>query len=200
MAEKRDTGQGMVVGGVGGTLLGALIATLLAAKPAEAAAPDEKLDYLIECQTALVQASARVIELLELLVAATGIPPAEGVEIAIKTPWVAKEPEQIYSYAIRTAPATFYSDRMVDWTEGKRILIKVESSLNQDCIIQVIGNFVDDMPLASDIGDPEDCPANGNISIGLAWDDWMPFIGVRITTVAPAPTAGILNIWAVIQE
>jgi len=41
--------------------------------------------------------------------------------------------------------------------------------------------------------------ANGNLSVGPAWDDWAPFIGVRIT-VAVAPTAGILNIWAVVQE
>ncbi|MBA7675476.1 hypothetical protein ES703_83711 [subsurface metagenome] len=123
----------------------------------------------------------------------------------VSTPWVAKEPEEIYSYAIRTI-STFSSHKMVDWTEGKRLVIKVESSLNQACLIQLTGNYVDDMNLATDINGPLPCPANSNISvglafdsIGLAWDDWHPFIGVRITT-AIAPTTGILNIWAVIQE
>lgn len=197
MAEERDRGAGLVVGAVGGTLFGALITTLLAAKPAEAAPPNEKLDYLIECQTTLVQASARVIELLEQLVIAVGGAPP-GVEVIVKTPWVAKTPEQIYSHDIRVA-GTFYSDKMVNWTEGKRLVIKVESSLDQAANIQLIGNVVDDMNLATDINAALPCPANSNISIGLAWDDWHCYVGVRITT-AVAPTAGILTITAVIQE
>ncbi|GAI85897.1 unnamed protein product, partial [marine sediment metagenome] len=130
--------------------------------------------------------------------AAQGIPPAEGVEVTVSTPWVAKEPEEIYRYAIRTI-GTFYSNKMVDWTRGKRLVIKVESSLDQAVQIQVIGNTVDDMELATDINGPFPCTANGNISVGLAWDDWHPFIGVRITT-AVAPTSGILTISAVVQE
>lgn len=43
------------------------------------------------------------------------------------------------------------------------------------------------------------CTANGNISVGLAWDDWQPYIGVRVTA-AVAPTAGLLSVWAVVQE
>ena len=195
--EKDKTTQGLIFGGVGGTILG-FAAALALAKPVEAASTKEKLDYLIECQIALVGASARVIELLEALVAAAGVPPGDGVEVTVKTSWIAKDPEQIYSQAIR-AIGTFYSDKMVDWTEGKRLVIKVESSLDQPCQIQVIGNFVDDMNLATDIPPMFPCPANDNISIGLAWDDWRPYIGVRITT-APAPAAGILNIWATIQE
>jgi len=74
----------------------------------------------------------------------------------------------------------------------------VQSSLNQACQIHLIGNFVDDMPLASDIGLLINVGANENHSVGPAWDDWHPFVGVRITT-AVAPTAGILTIWAVVQ-
>ncbi|MBA7706516.1 hypothetical protein ES703_115370 [subsurface metagenome] len=88
---------------------------------------------------------------------------------------------------------------MVNWTKGKRLLFKVESSLNQPCKVQLIGNFVDDMPMASDLNAIINVGANENHSIGPAWDDWHPFIGVRITT-AVAPTAGILNIWSVVQE
>ncbi|MBA7558432.1 hypothetical protein ES708_00035 [subsurface metagenome] len=210
MAEKRDEGrtaQAVVVGGVGGTLFGALIATLLAGKPAAAAPPDEKIDYLIECLTTLVpvlaevaEGNATLIALLEQWLAAQGVVPGvePGVEVTVKAPWVAKEPEQIFSQDIRVA-GTFYSNKMVNWTEGKRILFKAESSLNQAAQIQLIGNVVDDMELATDINAAIPCPANGNISIGPAWDDWHPFIGVRITT-AVAPTAGILTISAVIQE
>lgn len=113
-------------------------------------------------------------------------------------PWVAKGPEEIFSQAIRTA-GVFYSDKMVNWTRGKRLVIKVESSLDQDCDIQVIGNVADTRELATDVGDLLPCAANGNVSAGLAFDDWHPFIGVRIET-ALAPTAGILTITAVIQE
>ncbi|MBA7570854.1 hypothetical protein ES708_12610 [subsurface metagenome] len=201
--EKGKAAQGLVIGGVGGTLIGALIATLLAAKPAAAAPPDEKIDYLIECLTALIPVLAEVAErnatliaLLEQWLAAQGVAP--GVEVTVKTPWVAKEPEEIYRFGIRT-PGTFNSNSMVDWTRGKRLVIKVESSLDQAVQIQVIGNTADDMELATDINGPFPCTANGNISVGLAWDDWHPFIGVRITT-AVAPTSGLLTISAVIQE
>ncbi|GAI30864.1 unnamed protein product, partial [marine sediment metagenome] len=70
----------------------------------------------------------------------------------------------------------------------------------QTVTIQVIGNFMDNMTMASDVNAPIDILANENHSVGLAWDDWHPFIGVRITNMAPAPTAGILNIFAVMQE
>ncbi|GAI99883.1 unnamed protein product, partial [marine sediment metagenome] len=116
----------------------------------------------------------------------------------VSAPWVAKEPEQIYSSALREA-GTFYSDKMVDWIRGKRLVIKVESSLDQDCDIQVIGNVADNRELAVDVGDLLTCAANSNISAGPAWDDWHPFIGVRMT-LAGVPTTGILSIWAVVQE
>ncbi|MBA7670143.1 hypothetical protein ES703_78286 [subsurface metagenome] len=115
----------------------------------------------------------------------------------IKTPWTAKEPEQIFSQDIRTAD-TFYSS-IVDWTEGKRLVIKVESSLDQAVTIQVIGNITNTTTRAVDINSPLPCTANGNISVGLAWDDWHPYIAVEITTAVP-PTTGTLTIWAVIQE
>ncbi|MBA7468595.1 hypothetical protein ES707_03846 [subsurface metagenome] len=206
MAEKRDraTGTAVVIGGVGGTILGVAIGALLAAKPAEAAPPEEKLNYLIECLTTLIpvlaevaDSNAQLIALLQQWLAAQGVAPP-GVEVTVKTPWVAKEPEEIFSRAILSA-GTFYSDKMVNWTEGKRLAIKVESSLNQAVNVQLIANTTDSKNLATDIGPVLPCTANGNISVGLAWDDWHPYIGVRIT-VAVAPTAGILTVWAVVQE
>lgn len=209
--EKGKTAQGLVIGGIGGTLLGALGATIAAlmTKAAKAAElpPDEKLDFLIECLTTLLpvlaqvaENNARLIALLEQWLAVQGVaPPTEGVEVTVLAPWVAKEPEEIYHFAIGTF-GTFYS-KMVDWTRGKRLLIKVESSLDEAVEIQLIGNIVDDMEMATDIDTPKTCPKKDNISIGPAWDHWFPYIGVKII-VAPetVPTEGSLTISAVIQE
>jgi len=148
----------------------------------------------------LSERQAALTELLQQWLAVQGVPGVPAVEVTVRTPWVAKEPEQIFSSAIRSA-GTFYSDKMVNWTEGKRILFKVESSLNKAVNIQIIGNVTDTKDLATDINGVLPCPANGNISIGLAWDDWHPYIGVKITVAAGAvPTAGILAISAVVQE
>lgn len=202
MAQERDKATGLVVGGIGGTVLGVTIALLIAAKPAAAAPPEEKLNYLIEVLTTLVPVLAEVSErqasLIELLAQLLTVPAEERALITVVAPYRAKDPEQIFSSAIRSA-GTSYSDKMVDFRNGKRILFKVESSLNQAVNIQVIGNVQDSKELATDINGVLPCTANGNISVGLAWDDWHPFIGVKIT-IAVAPTAGILTIWAVIQE
>jgi len=180
MAQEKDSAAGIVVGGIGGTAFGTVLGMLLASKPAEAAPPEAKWDYLVQCQEAIIvllqgmaDSNAAIISLLQQLVAAAGIP-AEGVEVTVQTKWVAKLPEQIFYQPIRDATATFYCDKMVDWTEGKRLHLKVESTLDQAVNVQVIGNTVDDTHLATDVGDPYACPANGNISIGLAWDDWNP--------------------------
>jgi len=200
--EERGVGKGLVVGGIGGTVLGVTIASLLAAKPAEAAPPEDKLNYLIECLTALVpvlaELSERQLALINLLEQLLGVPPEQRLALTVTTPWVAKEPEQIFESAIRSS-GTFYSDRMVNWTQGKRILFKAESSLNQAVTIQVIGNINDDMKLATDINAGLPLAANANLSVGLAWDDWHPYVGIKIT-VPVAPTAGLLTISAIIQE
>ena len=207
MAEEKERGlgTGLVVGGIGAATLTAIIASLVLAKPVKAAPLDEKLDYLIEVLTTLVPVlgevavgQAELIAAMQQWLAAQGIAPVEGVEVTVKTPWVAKEPEQVFSHSIRSA-GTFYSDKMVDWRKGKRILFKVESSLNQAANIQLIGNTSDDKGRATDLGAAVPCAANDNTHIGPAWDDWMPYAGTEIT-VAVAPTAGILNIWAVVQE
>jgi len=205
MAEKREkesTAGALALGGMGGVVLGA-IATLLLAKPAKAAPLDEKLDYLIECLTALIPVLAQVaegqtalIQLLQQWLAAQGVEP--GIEVTVLTPWLAKEPEEIFSQEIR-ATGGFYTDKMVDWRQGKRIYFFVESTLNQDVEIQVIGNKADTKEGATDIDIAHTCPANDNISIGPAWDHWCPYIGIKIT-VAVAPTAGVLTITAVTQE
>ena len=203
MAEEKGTQQGgLIAGALGGGAMG-VIAGLLMSKPAAAAAPELKLDYLIELLEALVQGNAAIIEWLTRIHAAQGIPgepgePGEPVIIAVNTPWKAREPEVIFNQPIRSA-GTFFTDRMVNWTEGKRLLLKVESSLDQAVQLQAFGNVDDTRTQATNIGAPAVCPANGNTSIGMAWGDWQPYIGIQITA-AVAPAAGILTIRAVIQE
>jgi len=203
--QKKTAGPALIVGALGGTALGVGVTALLMSKPAKAAPPEEKLDYLLECLILLVPALAALAESNAQLnasfqqwLAAQGIPPADGVEVIVLTPWVAKEPEVLFDRAI-TSAATFDAAKMVNWTRGKRLIIKVESLLDQDCDIQVVGNITDNYLLATDINAAITCLAQGNTSIGLAWDDWHPFVGVRITT-AVAPTSGLLTISAVIQE
>ncbi len=193
VAEKDKSAPGLLVAGIGGTALG-VIATLLMAKPSAGAMPDEKLDYLILLLEGLAQGNAAIIELLQVISAAQEAP----VKVTVLTPWVAKEPEEIFNQAIRSV-GTFDTDKMVDCTNIKRTLLKVESSLDQAIIIQPVANIVDSFLLPTNVGPPLPCVANGNISVGLAWDDWHPFVGIRITT-AIAPTTGMLKIWAVVQE
>ncbi len=115
----------------------------------------------------------------------------------IPAPWIAKAAEELYSADIRTA-ATFYST-LVNWSNGKRLILKVESSLDQAVQIQIIGNTTNSTTLATDINSPLPCEANGNISVGLAWDDWHPYVGVKITS-SVVPTSGTLTITATVQE
>jgi hypothetical protein len=65
--------------------------------------------------------------------------------------------------------------------------------------LQTFGNFTDTEIGATDINGPIPCLAAGNANIGLGWDDWQPYIGVRIN-VAVAPTMGFLRIWSAMQE
>ena len=66
MAENRGSGA-LIVGGVGGVLLGSAVTALLTSRPAAAAPEDEKMDYLIDLQTTMVQQLQRLIEVGEAL-------------------------------------------------------------------------------------------------------------------------------------
>lgn len=119
-------------------------------------------------------------------------------KLEFTAPWVAKEPEEIFRKAIRAA-GTLNSDKMTNWTKGKRLLLRADSSLDQAVQIQATGNIENSVNGAVGIPVAEPCPAGGKISIGLAWDDWHPYIGCQIT-IAIAPTTGMLIVSAVIQE
>lgn len=179
-----------------GGALGAAFMYLLQGRPAEAAEPGDKLDYIATLLEHLNATEILILDAVKGITPGGGVP--GGVEVTVLTPWVAKEPELIFQQAIRSV-GTFDANTMVDFTHGKRMVIKVESSLNQPIIIQPVGNQTNSYQLATNINGPLPCIANGNITIGFAWDDWLPYVGIRIT-VGAAPTAGIISIWAVIQE
>ena len=124
--------------------------------------------------------------------------PEPPIEITVKTKWEAGEPEQIFNQAI-LATGTFYGNKMIDWRQGKRVYFFIQSTLNQPVQAQVIGNIADTKDGATSLGSMQICPANDNISLGPTWEQWCPYLGVKIV-VGTAPTAGILTISAVKQE
>ncbi len=189
---------GMAVMFVVGGAVGAGLAAILAAKPVAAAPETDKLDYIAALLEELNKNQIALIAAINNLVLPPGGGGAGAIAGEVATPWVAKDKESIYATPIRSV-GVFNSDKMVDYTRGKRMLIKVESSLDQPASIQLVGGIDNTFNLATNVGGPNVVPANGNLAIGLAWDDWHPYIGVVIT-VAAAPTTGILNIWGVIQE
>lgn len=215
MAEERDDmGRGIIVGGIGGGLLGALVTAMLTGRPVRAEEleelpPDKKLDYLLECQTAIVRSLGQLVEigqtqisLLQQLLAAQGVVvEIPGMEeeriITVITPWKAAEPEEIYKEAIR-ATGTYYT-KMVDWRQGKRIFLFVHSTLNQAVTVQVVGHIANTHEGATDINSAQTCPAGDTISFGMAWENWCPYIGAKIT-VSAAPTSGMLTISTISQE
>ncbi len=206
MAEKnegrKDVGP-LIAGGGAGFLLG-ILSGLGLSRPVEAAPPEERMDYLISLLEHLVAADVTIIDWLSKIntsLGALGVPGVPGIEVTVLTPWVGKEPQLIFQQAIRAA-GNSQSDDLVDYRNAKRVVFKVESSLNQAVIVQLVGNITKSFNLATNVNGAFPCPANGNISIGLAWDDWQPYIGVIITAAPPpaTPTAGILTIWAVEQE
>jgi hypothetical protein len=75
-----SNGKEFFVGGVVGTIGGASLATLLAARPAEAAPEDEKLDYLINLNTAILKYLERIAVATESIASAGGIVPETGTQ------------------------------------------------------------------------------------------------------------------------
>lgn len=161
-----------------------------------------KLDRLIALLEAWVPTAAVIPTPPELVPITTKLDEIlkvlKTLGIVATTPWVAKEPETIYDAAIR-ATGTFYADKMVDWRKGKRMAIKLASSLNQAVKYQLIGNIDNNRVGSSDIASLLVCAANGKELISPSWSDWYPYIGVKIV-VTTAPTAGRLKIVDVIQE
>jgi len=112
--------------------------------------------------------------------------------------WTPGETKQIIT-ALAIRNVGVFPSSFIIWKNGKRLVIKFESSLNQPVTVQVVGDIVESLVQVSNIGLPIVVPANGRISIGLAWGDWMPFIAITAQTLI-APTTGLINAWAIEQR
>lgn len=192
MAEKEGNNTALAAGVAAGA--GSFLGSLFSRRPAAEASSGDKLDHLIDLAAALLTGLGKTnVYLQQLVESGPG-----GISESLLTPWVAREPVVIFDQEVRQA-GIIRADLMVDYANGKRAIIKVESSLDQAVDIQTVGNIVDSFDSATDIGPSVPCAANDAISIGLAWDDWHPWIGVVIN-MAVVPTAGRLRIIVVIQE
>ena len=155
----------------------------------------------------LIQRLDRLIDILEGAAPAPPPPPPEWPgwepiiskldEVIALLQWKATTPEELFNIPIRSTDTLF--SEMTNWQRGKRLVFKIESTLNQAVTIQLLGNTKDTLNRATEIGPALPVTAKGNISIGPAWDDWQPYVGAKIT-VAVAPTTGTLTISSVIQE
>jgi len=92
-----------------------------------------------------------------------------------------------------------FSSEMMNWKEGKRLMIKVTSTLDQDATIQVLGNIENSVIGSVNINAGLNCAANSAITVGMAWDDWHPYIGCQ-ATLATAPTKGMIKVQALVQR
>lgn len=199
MIKERDQDNGSK--GVGllilGGAAGAGLASVLSARPVKAAPSDDKLDYIATLLEQIGQNELDMIAAIQALAQAQSSP--QDVSVSVSTPWQGRDPEIVFQQAVRNAGVMF-SDRMVDFRNSKRMVFKAESSLDQNVILQLIGNISDSPNLAVPLGAPFVCPANGNADMGIGTnDDWRPFMGVQIT-VGIAPTLGMFTLWSTKQD
>ena len=194
-----DSGKDVALLVTGGLFGGGIVA-LLQAKPAAAAPDTQKLDYIASLLEQMGVTQEAILTAINNITLPGGVPGGGIITFpdSFLTPWKGdKDPVQIYQQAIRSA-GPFQSDVMVDMRNVKRLAIRAESSLDVITTIQPIGNFVDSFNLAVNVGPAAGCPINGQVGFGLAWGDWMPYIGVLITPIG-LPTTGLLTIWVVTQ-
>lgn len=136
-----------------------------------------------------------LIAILEAIEFPPGIPGVPGEVIA---PWVAGPTKEILAPSPIRA-AGFINTEMLNWQRGKRLIIKVTSTLDQAIVVQPVGNIEKAIFGAVNINAPLPCAAFSNITVGFAWDDWHPYIGA-VLTHAVAPTVGTVKVETVIQE
>jgi len=200
MAERNNHGGKEAAMVIGGGIIGAGLTALFQSRPAKAAPESDKLDYVATLLERLITAEADTLAAIKSLSlgGAPVLPGQTEVNVAVTTPWVARDPVIIFDLAIRNA-GVFFSDDLADFRNSKRLAVKVESTLNQAVVIQLMGNIDNTWQLAVPIAGPFPCPANGNLLFGLAWDDWRPFIGAQITA-GIAPVSGNLRVRQVLQD
>lgn len=124
--------------------------------------------------------------------------PGGEVTAEIATIWEAGPIQEMLA-PLPVRAAGISNTEMLEWTRGKRLIIKITSTLDQAIVVQPVGNIRKAITDAVNINGPLPCAALSNITIGFAWDDWHPYIGA-ILTIAVAPTQGSVKVEAVIQE
>ncbi len=191
-------GPMVLSGGIG--FVAGMLGSLGISKPAKAASQDENMQYLSQLMEAMVASNMEMIRLLTSIEAGQGgqVPGIPGIEVTVSTPWKADEPVLMFDQAIRDV-GPFETNFLIDCRDVKRIYFKVESSLNQAVNIQFVSNLVDSFQLATNIDGVLPVAVNGNIHVGLAWDDWGPYVGATITA-GVAPASGNIKIYAVVQR
>lgn len=148
----------------------------------------------------------RLITLFEARAPALGITveaptfPAPGAPttIEVTAPWRAGEPIEIHRDNHRAA-GTFYTAKLADFRNAKRLVLRVHSELDQDVQITVVGNLRNSRTGVVEKGLALPCVAKTDIEIGLSYDDWTCFVGAKIV-ITTAPTEGYLQIEVVVQE
>jgi len=119
----------------------------------------------------------------------------------IPTPWMMQPAVSLYN-ARPVAAAT--QTTWFDFRNGKRLLIDVVSTLDQACVIQLVGNSITgSYATAKLVGGPLACPigvpTTSGLDIGVGInDDWHPYIGL-IINCAVLPAAGNLAINGIMQ-
>jgi hypothetical protein len=141
-----------------------------------------------------------------------GISPKELADIlgyipgsGFQTPWINQTPVVLYN-AMPVGIGDFNST-WFDFSNLKRAMIEIVSSLDQAIIVQLVGNGVQDYATARDMGMPQAIAIGGplpitsvSIDIGVGInDDWHPYLGVIITTLV-APASGLLTITSYSQK
>lgn len=205
---EQKKGDGFAAGALTGTGVTFLIMKLLEAKPVAGAEIDlssieQALGLLLTQNDAMngkLDTLGGKLDLLNgtLLDILTAI---QNIKLQT-TPGIPREPVQIFSQTIRVATLVGQPllSEYVDFRTGSRLLIKAESTLDQLVNVQLVGDYNQTQSFRSvNINGPFPCPAGGNLAIGLAWDDWHPYVAAQIT-VPVAPTVGDLRIYAVIKD
>lgn len=147
-------------------------------------------------------------EILTAIQALTGIQiqvPVSGLPIAsILTPWQAQPEILLLDHVSWRSASAFVGKQMVDMRNQKRLVIKIESSLDVDVSVQLMGDFSDTTAIqisnGVEVGSSVPCAANSTAGIGVGVDgNWYPFLGIQVTPAA-APSQGIITARAITQE
>lgn len=112
-------------------------------------------------------------------------------------------PQIIFNAAFGAIPIGTYLSLLLDCQGVNRILLFAISTLDVPVALQAMGNIENVPATSSLINGLIPCPIGSvittHVGIGLAYDDWHPYVGAQVG-VAVNPTVGSLIIYAVVQE